>query len=211
VPRQLKPQSLGFYENQDTRVRVELFLDRNEHNFFAKFGGEQYYGESKNDLIEHLKKVIKESVNITWAPVIEVVKMQPWSSYYGRDEAPAFVGIGVRRFYYGRLQDGTYVTVQWDIPEDKRTNFRQNLGWGRDQEFVPPCTRGKGAGGGSPDTFFLPYDEVIWLALNQLVENIRAVRRKLDGMLSSAEGIDRLVQMLMSGPEMKMLGPGEED
>lgn len=211
MPRQLKPQSIGEYYDSNTHTTVEMFLDRNDHTFFAQFGPEKYYAGSKNELIVQLQKAVKEAVNIEWAPMIQVRRIEPSTLGWGdRDEDPPFVGFKVYRYHYGRLQDGTWVSSPWDTSEHLRTNLRQNLGFDKNKELVLPCSRREG-GRGVPNTFFLPYDEETWVALNHLVENIRVVRRRLDAMLVSEDGIGQLVRAVASGMSTKMLGPGDDN
>jgi len=210
MSRQLKPQSIGPYYDTNTHTTVEMFLDRNDHTFFAKFGDQKYEAASKNELIVQLQKAIHESVNITWAPVIEVKRLEPGHySMMDRDKDPSFVGFRLARYHYGRLNDGTWVATGWDVPDQLRASARQNLGWGRKDEFNPPCHRQGHSG--LPDTYFLPYDEAAWEALIQLVSNIRAVRQRWDAMLSSEDGIGQLVKAITSGMGTKMLGPGEDN
>jgi hypothetical protein len=210
MPRQLKPQSIGEFYEQNTHTKVEMFLDRNDHTFFAEFGGAKYYGVSKVELEGHLRTAVKEAVEIEWAPAIEVRRLEP--SYYStqdRTADPSFVGFRLHRFYYGRLKDGTWVTAPFDCPENMRVSFQRNLGWGRDKEFTLPCHRQGHSG--LPDTYYLPYEETTWAALSQLVENIRTVRRKLEEMLSSDDGIGQLVKAITAGMGTKMLGTGEDN
>jgi hypothetical protein len=211
MPRELKPQSIGFYEDDRTHTTVEMFLNRNDHTFFAKFGGDTYYGASKNELVERLRTAVREAQDIQWSPVIEVRRLSPANYTYldGLDKDPSFVGFRLYRYYYGRLVDGTWVTTRWETAESQRVNSHQNLGWGRDKEFIPPCHRQGHSG--IPDTYYLPYEEATWAALSQLVENIRAVRRKLEEMLSSEEGMSQLVKAITAGMGAKMLGTGEDN
>lgn len=213
MARQLKPQSIGEYDERETHTRVELFLDRNTHEFFANFAGTRYESNSKGELIGHLQKAIRASLNIEWKSLIEVRRLEPAHYSFGdRSADPAFVGFRLNRYHYGQLADGTWVAVQWQTQDHLRIGLRRNFGWERNKEFNPPCSIQGHAG--LSDTFYLPYDEVSWMALNQLVENIRAVRRTLDGMLASEDGIGQLVQAIADGMgmKMKMLSvPGEEN
>lgn len=187
MARSLKPQKVEDFRHNKRGVSVALFLDRNTHEFFFDFLQERYTKPSLAELHKLAYEVIERETALTWAPMITVEKLTP---FVQSDQT--FIGFTIDRSWIARKANGNWLESQWDTRENgdtmhDRETWASNFYIGRNVKFdrLPYYGESK---------YYLPYSEALWTGLEKLLHHIRAMKRTLNHLLTTPDGLQRVEQ-----------------
>lgn len=189
MARKLKPRKVGEVKHKGSGVEVPIFLDRNELDFFADFGGQTLRDGNAKSLQRRVWMAIDAAIRLDWQPVIEVREMRPFAT-----PSHGFVGFEAGRFLWTRRHNGTLARVEWrnkDVTDKyayaKTMTHRAKMV----EEFDPPyrdCA-------GRAVVIYLPYTDELWNGLQELERAILILKARLTDLLMTEEGRARLAEV----------------
>jgi hypothetical protein len=194
MARALKPQKVDTWRDVKRGVKLDLFLNRNDNTFFFDYQQARTSRPSIRELQQAAHDVVEASVTLVWLPMITVDRLMP----FARDDGDEFIGFEVSRNWIARKADGTWLEVNWehdDTDEDREMWAQQFYLGNHAQNFALPYY---GNGNGlrqsvhDIDSFYLPYTEELWVGLEALLGKIRFLKTKLDELLTTPAGLNRL-------------------
>lgn len=209
MPRQLKPQKVETFQQRESDIKIDLFLDRNDKDFFAEYGSEVFRADDIQTLRNSVNAAIKESITWEWKPIIEV-DYSPDDSKGSKVHAN--LSLSISRFYYTLRDDGKVLHSNWNLPPSyngDRNAASKTFYWNLDRfaEFQPPCTDSLIykqdpynrqekillPSPQAPRRYFIPYTEDLWLGLESLVGTMHTLHGKLSVLLQTDVGYKTLI------------------
>lgn len=214
MARLLKPLKVGdwtsnrFYGGNPYGITIELFYDRNRHDHFASYAGEEVRDASLAEVKKKLEERLPDWISVTWQAIVEVKVSAPVTvEVRDRAQHAGRVSLEFSRYWIGRRQDGALRKLRWlwsadldrrnvsvQVPGVEQLAQSESWRYYGDGDFAPPCTRrtrGYGSqlhGSGDETTHYLPHTPDLWLGLEALGEAIIAVRNQIGALLDSAAG-----------------------
>lgn len=189
MARKLKPQKVSKVNHRGSGVEVPIYLDRNELDFFADFGGQRFRTGSAKDLRRELWMTIDVSTHLEWQPVIEVKELCPFAT-----RADGFVGFEAVRFLWARRHDGTLARVEWrdkDVADKYQHAKTMTVQVQMQEEFEPPYRDSQAR----VATVYLPYTPSLWAGVQELGRGISVLKERLTELLMTEEGQARLAEV----------------
>lgn len=189
MARKLKPQKVGEVKHRGSGVVVPIYLDRNELDFFADFGGQRFRESKAKELRRKLWLTIDESIRLEWHPVIEVRALRPFAT-----RSTGFVGFEADRFLWARRLDGSLARVEWrdkDVVDKYRYAKTLTAQIKMQEEFAPPYRDSQAR----VATVYLPYTPDLWAGLQELVMGVSVLKERLTELLMTEEGQARLAEV----------------
>ena len=200
MARKLKSQKVGEVKHRGSGEEVPIYLDRNELDFFADFGGQRLRAASAKELRRKLWVVIDETTHLEWQPVIVVKELRPFAT-----RSAGFVGFEAGRFLWARRRDGSLARVDWS-QRDSEAKYRYSSTMTcqvkMQEEFDPPYREV-----GRVATVYLPYSPELWAGVQELERGISVLKSRLTELLMTNEGQARLAEV---GQAMTLALPAPE-
>ena len=192
MARALKPQKVETWKHEKRGVKLDLFLDRNDHTFFCEFQKEIVREPSLAALHHTIRRTIESSCALKWLPMVTVTRLKPFAQ-----DGDQFIGFTIERSWIAQKADGNWLQCSWehnDTDEDREmwaSSFW--LGHGvHGSTFTLPYYGAKNVFHRDYDHFYLPYTEELWVGLDELLEKLRFLRGKLDELLTTQAGLERI-------------------
>jgi hypothetical protein len=206
MSRLLKPQLAEKWKHDKHGSVVDLMLDRNDHTFFCVFQGKRLTQPSLDQLRREICKAVESSFDLTWIPMITVTRLTP----FHRNHDSVFVGFELNRDWIAKRQDSKWLIAQWTSlngETDHRTEFARELYIGRDNmsDFSLPYKGHSSVT--SYDSYYIPYTDDIWEAMQLIKQRIQDIRDQLHRLLTTEEGIKFLMTF---ATRMLTAGAGQE-
>lgn len=195
MARIAKPIKMGSYRHEKLGVTVDLMFSKSDAKFLFELAGTIYRQDSMAALQNLAHHTIEAHYDLEWIPIIEVEKLTP----FARDGH--FIGFELKRMWIAKKQKGGWVQHRWEEvaevtdPADEATQKKDWLLWahsfaGESFELFK-LERGWRAGERS---FHIPYTLEAWDNLERTVEHIGILSQRLDDLLTTKEGIEKLSQ-----------------
>ena len=128
MPRRLKPQKVGDLIKSDKApgLSAEVYLDRDELDFFAKVGADTIRAASVKEL---RPLVVAAFIAMMDVEILEVISIQISSGSRFQSENSG-ITLSFDRFAWYRAQDGMLYKISWDD--------REGQTWGVEGNFRSP-------------------------------------------------------------------------
>lgn len=207
MSRELKPQKVGDYRHEKRGVTVELFLNRNTHEFYFDYQHQRYTKPALSDLKHCAREVIEAGTSLTWVPMITVEKLEPFAR---TDDT--FVGFTVDRSWIAQKANGRWLEANWGDEVDSADMMRDREHWAR-SFYVDHRVTAFALPHYGDNTYHLPYSVPLWEGLQTVLAHIRALRTSLHHLLTTPEGHQRVAQAAgkrLSASVMLALPPSPE-
>lgn len=177
--------------------RVDLFFDKKSLQFYADFQGDRLKSRSAEELEHAIHAKLKTLEGLEWRAVLEV---REHHDHFGG--APANqVGFSHARFHLARRQDGRWIRADWNKdPADRliwATEFYANNG--TKYPFALPY-RERDNIGVLKNHVYLPYDQAVWDALEQINVLLRQLKIRIHDLLYDPEALAQLPARVASTP-----------
>lgn len=187
--RKLKP-----YKVDEVRTRgaapTPIYLDRENHNFFATVGGERLEALTAVECRKLARAAVERSVTLEWEQGIELsidTSAESWSDR--KKTIVVDLGFRFRRFERARRQNNADQWVERDFTEAGAEPDGPD-------HWSAHC----------PSEDYRPYSEPLWACINAVAEATRLAKKRLDELLAK-KNVDRLLAM---GPQL-LLAAGVVD
>lgn len=144
-----KPQLVKTLEYKNDGCIVEMYLDRNDLDFYAELDGKTYRASSAEDLEEAINRAAKVPSALDWIPVIEITSTteRPKEPSPSRrraersdpkwdDAAGAQLGFGAKRYWVARKPDKTWIQADWVPREEERADATPETDWW-ERHYIP--------------------------------------------------------------------------
>jgi len=198
MARALKPQKVDTWRHMRYNLSVDLFLDRNTCAFFCDYAGQQLRKPALAELTRALNELVEATLDLTWQSMITVSRMKPFA-----EQSDSFVGFKIDRSYICQTSSGSWLQVSWDDYHDEDRLKREPIQfWAREfyipiekrQSFKLPCTDDSSGRRhiDDVDCYYLPYTDALWVGLEDIIEKIRILRRSLNQLLTTQEGLAKI-------------------
>ena len=193
MPRQLKPQKLDTYKHSRLGVAVDLFLDRNSHVFFFELAGKRYTNKSMDGLTNDAHAAIEATHGVDWIPIITVERFRP----FAQNDDGSFIGFHYTRSWIAKKHDDQWIQHRWAYDDEKELNPTEMLRGASGfhiyrKNFTGVPHFAKDDDWHDARNSFLPYTVELWESLGLLVEKIKLLRKKLDELLMTEDGLKKL-------------------
>lgn len=197
---------------------VELFLN-NDNNFYAYVAGRTITKPSMSELKAEVHRVLEASTELTWRLVIEIKEFEPFGT---TDEN--HIGFSLERFAVGLAPNEVWMMLRWYdfmYPDAEHSGFMQyhyshdpvsREVWDTGLERFKRSRRDDHRADFSllplhkELSHYLPYDEELWTGLSVLQKGIADMKKKLDGIIRSDAGLNKLRKL--RDPGKLFLGAG---
>lgn len=144
-----KPQLVKTLEFKNDGCIVEMYLDRNDLDFYAELDGRTYRAPNAEELEAAINKAAKVPSALDWIPVIEITseterpaKPDPYRRARDRDEpkweasAGAELGFSAKRYWVARKPDKTWIEAAWAPNPEERPDATSETDW-LDRYYIP--------------------------------------------------------------------------
>jgi hypothetical protein len=178
-------KQVGSIEYKPANIKVPLVFDSKERMFHVTYAGTPYSDVNARDLEATVLAAIKNSLQVTWLPIIEItpVYKRVLASFPDED----LLGIELDRRYIASFPNVGYKTVHWGCPPDDRIQVSRPFGWDEkvDGPFALPTSKRHHA----QLICYHAYSETLWNQLQAFREVIRLLRTQLLTALQTEAGI----------------------
>jgi hypothetical protein len=212
MARELKPQKVDDVHSPSRRLKVDLMLDRNKLDFFARVGDEEVRAPSIDELRPLAREMAAKAESYTWERVILVeIKEGWWDRHHHR-------GFGTRRERDPDVEPtGASVEVEFDRVERARSPFdgkwvaRQHpldFEAGEPDEYTRK-RREQFADFihyGDVNKTVLPYSEETWAGLCAIRKAIDELRDKLAALVERKDVVTLLQRAATSKQPLLLTG-----
>lgn len=206
MPRNLKPQLVeqNYRPRHNIPYGIDIYLNRNDLSFFFDFQGERYEGGDIHTVHTKARDVLEASVDVKFIPIIEVDVMS-FSSFQHKP----ILGLTFHRMYIAKRTDGKWLSVSWELAKrnaDEMFNYSSH-DHSISKRLAPAghIDRPMVTKTNDSTDYIIPYDENLWLGLVELQKALGILRDKINGLLSSEEGL----AIIGSASIANLLGTGE--
>lgn len=182
MPRSLKPQQVREYVSGETGERIPIMFDRNDLTFFAQYGADFVHDKTAAGIPAKLEALIKLAGVVDWQRCIELHRVYPPSG-------GASITLWHKTFEWGYRSDGKLMQRSWHRDFGTTGNAHHwSLSYtSLKTPFAPPMYLG--------GVDFLVYTPELDEGLRQLEEMILNVRRLVDRLVETPEGIALITQV----------------
>ena len=209
------------FEIGQYRITVQIHFNKNTGEFFGEYLNNRHSAETVSELKQILDKEIRKSIALPWVSVIcvnlqgksytftDVLNndMHGGETYQRKHErVDADLRVHATRFWMAQRSDGKWMECSiWDsrdyeadgVPRDteflatsdRRINARDFYCHG-EKDFALPHYRKESFDGG--DTYYIPYDENIWQALNVIGDRVGELNKQLRDLVATEKGRKKL-------------------
>lgn len=184
-PRALKPQRVETLFDNAKALRIEVFFDREEKDFFGKVGEKVVRGDSVDACRNGIYIALKDYNPFVWERCIEATVEEPpdWGRNQYIPKHAAQASFSFRRFEMAKTnaKDGNDAPIALERPfvEDLNVEQRKRL------KERPDCYNSKRfARYGREDDLLVPYSDELWDRLTNLAEVVNGAQAKLHELLA---------------------------
>ena len=191
APRRAVPIST-IEHHADSTIKVQVFYDRREQEFYAEWAKEKYSGETEAEVREQVGAAIKAFLDVPWKPAIEIRVIDPYQGGPRPMREEEFLGFAIDRLWVSHFPNGKYKQCQWDGKEKGNLlRWCQDFHWDdeRDGAFAPPQKRVWY----HDVRYYLPYRDETWERLQFLLKKIAELRGELEKLFQTNEGLELLL------------------
>ena len=210
--RELKPQKVDEVHSPSRNVRVDLMLDRNKLDFFARIGDEEVRAPSIDELRPLAREMAGKAENYEWEGIILVgIKECWWDQHHHRgfgtrrerdpdvDPTGASVEVEFDRIERARSPfDGRWVARQHPI--DFEANEPDEYARKRRAQFADFIHYG------DTDKTVLPYSDETWAGLRAIRKAIDELRDKLVALVERKDVVTLLQRAATSKQPLLLTG-----
>ena len=191
-----------------TGVEIRMFLITKDMSWEINVLGRRLYGTDGEKLKKDAAKLALSLSTMEFKPVIVVIESKPYS---GRRSRCAFVGFSLERIYVAKRGDSSWVQLEyaWYLEHKEDTDTTRFIRRARSFRWDCsnlPFTEVSTDFHNSGQTTILDYSDELWAGLCALQAAIKKVRETLLELVSSCEGIARLIEV---GAGIENLLPAE--
>jgi hypothetical protein len=224
MPRNLKPMKVDYVHDSKTEQYVDVMLDRNSNDFFAKVGEETVRDATAAGCKEKARKLLISLRDFKWTPYIWVqVKEERESGFYGTRAGRGADRITVKlefEFSRGELAarpDGKFVTRHY-LDEKGLSDSDYRLHGNAPEYLAGDAEHNRSVRSRGEDicnywpehdqeNVRLDYNEATWLALNAVKERIEQAKKQLQDVVKSADFEKKLI---LVAANLKFLPEGKK-
>lgn len=200
--RTLKPYKVDEIKDPKSKVVVDIFLDRNEKDFFGVVQNETVRAKTAEECGNQVRARLEEARKFEWRSLIEITF--PSTRRYNRVEGA--VGVEFDRYQIAQTPTGDWIQRPYYSPEEEtdlqkpvketgrwhglseKNQKRHDRQSGSDiRDYHPPRE-------GEEGRTEIPYTEEAWRALNDLRAQLKVVQEKLEEFLSPSSAEDTLAR-----------------
>ena len=183
-------------------VSVPITLDKKRMEFSATFADFSITDKDGEKVRDAVLRAIRERAELQWTPVIQAHQTRNYGSIgtgYGTLplEQNEEMGLRIERFYVARKFDGNWVRAEWHTPDGERMHKAKHWhGKERDMtevKYTSHETDQRDHDNKLKGQYLMPYDVELWAGLEEVLRKMRMIRELVKGLLSSEEGVQRLI------------------
>ena len=213
MSRQLKPQIVDEVTSPNGLVRIPVYFDRNEKDFFVEITGrdDRVRADSVHEVKKLAAEMLAKAVEYKWEGIIVVEMEESYDEKYKAAGAYSYkghAGFGARiEFEFDRLERSRHPTREGEFVYRKHT---------LDFEAGEPSTfsrteREKNASVKTYcpfDATVLPYDDETWAGLLALKRAVDDAQAKLEDLVARKDFAERLRLVGKQAPMSFLLPAG---
>jgi hypothetical protein len=197
MTRQLKPTVVDEVTSPNGLVRLPVYFDRNEKDFYVEITGmdDRVRADSVNEVKKLAQEMLTKATTYKWEGIIAVELgdsydkkyKTPGSYQYKNRQFGAMVELEFDRMERSKhpTQEGRsiYRKHTLDFEADEPSAYsRKQRDENRDlKQFYPPM-----------DTVILPYDDETWAGLHAMKRAVDTAQAQLEALVSRKDVADRL-------------------
>jgi hypothetical protein len=176
-------KQVGTIEYKPANITVPYTFDSKEKTFHAAYTGTPYQHEQARELEAIVLTAIKDSLHVTWLPIIEITPV--YQSMLASFPDEVVLGFALDRRFVASFRNG-YQQVHWDCLPGDRLQVCSSFGWDetKDGSFTLPTYRLHH----KQIRYYHEYSETLWNQLQSFREIIGLLRAQfLTALQTEAE------------------------
>jgi hypothetical protein len=210
------------YELDRYAVKVPIHFDKNTGEFFAEYLEESFRAATVGIVKVRLDRFVRSTIKLHWVPVIQIHLDGGSYSFSDVINGPMHNGpvyqrkhervegdlkLKAYRYWLAKRSDGRWMECKiWDSRDfeaegvksdneflgtsDRRINAHDFYLGNSDKEFALPFAHKESFHEG--ETFYLPYDENVWQALNAIADRVGELNKQLQALVATEKGRKKL-------------------
>jgi hypothetical protein len=204
-----KPQLIEHYcPFARLSVGVDLFLNKNDYSFFLDWQGERHEAGDIHTLRAKARQLIEASINLKFLPTIDV-KVQARGDFQNKP----VLGLEIDRLYIAKRPDGKWLSVNWYLFEKCEGNAMELFKYANHNHAISTrlasspfdtvvITKNRDVS----TSYLIPYQENLWLGLNELQMALENLRGRIEELLGTETGRE-----IIGSAVVGLLGNGSKE
>jgi len=197
MSRSLKPHVVDEVTSPNGLVRLPVYFDRNEKDFYVEVTGhdDRVRADSVAEVKNLARELLAKAIEYKWEGIITIEMGQSYDEKYKSPGSYNYKGqrFGAQvEFEFDRMERSKHPTLDNGFVYRKHT---QDFETGEPDAYTRK-QREKNANlttcGGSVDTIVLPYDEETWAGLHAMKRAVDAAQAQLEALVARKDLADRL-------------------